>query len=172
MTIFFWNKFHLLTISISKSKNVLSSHVIAFCSQRRNEGLLVKPLNMAGVSSSCIWTTINVFIVFVIYFRYFRGKYCAINMKPHLYFPKPPKYDPRTYLKNYTDEIPLLKVSFGIWFIFNCSDIFCKETNLRSANVITTTHIIQKKHDTKTFFKKFSRHFVVAYHGFIEHLDI
>ncbi|OQR75398.1 hypothetical protein BIW11_08445 [Tropilaelaps mercedesae] len=44
---------------------------------------------------------------------FFRGKYCAINMKPHLYFPKPDKYDPRKYLKNYTDEVPLLKNLLG-----------------------------------------------------------
>lgn len=44
--------------------------------------------------------------------RYFRGQYCAADVRPILP-PKPPHYKPKTFLKNLTDEVPLYKSLLG-----------------------------------------------------------
>lgn len=44
--------------------------------------------------------------------EYFRGQYCAVNVRPHLP-PKPAHYSPKTFLKNLTDEVPLYKNLLG-----------------------------------------------------------
>lgn len=44
--------------------------------------------------------------------EYFRGQYCAVNVRPHLP-PKPAHYSPKTFLRNLTDEVPLYKNLLG-----------------------------------------------------------